>query len=362
MAGRAGRRGKDPKGIVLHLPAHDPLNSEEMRNVLAGPLVPLRSRMQFGYEFVLKALWSAKEASREILTNSYWKVQEDAAARTLCTELDALERELPSEDVISALEEREMLETTVRTTRRAAQKAAQTALAAWTAAHAEPTWAMRWAGWAALKRDRYRRDGLRRTVAAPPFDPIQPLLKTLQAWDYVTPELTLTAKGILATEINEGNPIFMVELYSSRMLEAAPVETIISAIASFVMESAEIELSGPCPVDYKILDFMDEVSQKSIAIEEKCGIESPADMWGLSTTWIRLSHRWLAGESASALLAETGMFEGNFMKGILKLNSLVQEWISLATYDGNVDMLARFAGVEAKLLRDIAVPESLYVK
>jgi len=264
--------------------------------------------------------------------------------------------------VISALEEREMLETTVRTTRRAAQKAAQTALAAWTAAHADPTWAMHWAGWTALKRDRYRRDGLRRTVAAPPFDPIQPLLKTLQAWEYVTPELTLTAKGILATEINEGNPIFMVELYSSRMLEAAPAETIISALASFVMESAEIELTGPCPVDSKILDFMEEVSQKSIAIEEKCGIESPADMWGLSTTWIRLSHRWLAGESAAALLAETGMFEGNFMKGILKLNSLVQEWISLATYDGNVEMLARFAGVEAKLLRDIAVPESLYVK
>jgi superfamily II RNA helicase len=362
MAGRAGRRGKDTKGIVLHLPAHEPLNSEEMRNVLAGPLIPLHSRMQFGYEFVLKALWSAKEASHEILTNSYWKVQEDVAARALHAELEALEKIIPDATIISALEERETLETTVRTTRRAAQKAAQTALTAWTAAHSGTTWDMRWAGWATLKRDLHRRTGLRRTVAAPPFDPIAPLLKTLQAWEYVTEDCVLTAKGILATEVNEGNPIYMVELYTSRMLEAAPVETIISTLACFITESIEIEPAGTFPVDSKVLDFMDAISQKSIAIEKKCGIASPEDQWALSTSWVVLSHRWLAGESAAILLAETGMFEGNFMKGILKLNHLVQEWISLATYDSNVEMLARFADVETKLLRDIVVPESLYVK
>ena len=70
----------------------------------------------------------------------------------------------------------------------------------------------------------------------------------------------------------------------------------------------------------------------------------------------------MKGVSASALLKETGMFEGNFIKGILTLNQLVREWISLATYDANIEMLALFVGIEAKLLRDIVVPESLYVK
>ena len=107
---------------------------------------------------------------------------------------------------------------------------------------------------------------------------------------------------------------------------------------------------------------MEAVSQKSIEIEKKCGIESPEAMWGLSTQWVILSHRWLEGDSAATLLKETGMFEGNFMKGLLKLNHLVQEWVSLATFDGNVEMLKRFVGVEAKLLRDSIVPESLYVK
>ena len=362
MAGRAGRRGKDPKGIVLHLPAHDPLNSEQMRNVLSGPLIPLQSRMSFGYEFVLKALWNAKEASKEILTNSYWKVQEALGMKLLETELLELEKEIPSAEIVKALEEREQLEATVKNSRRGPLKIAQAALTAWMAAHTGTTWDMHWTGWSTIKRSMYRRDGLRRTVAAPPFDPILPLIKTLQAWEYIKEDLTLTPKGILATEINEGNPIYMVELYTSKMLESSPVETILATLACFVSEPLDTIPAGTSPVDSKILDFMEIISQKSIAIEKKCGIESPESDWVLSTNWVVLSHRWLAGESAAVLLAETGLFEGNFMKGILKLNHLVQEWISLATYDGNVEMLKQFVGVEAKLLRDIVVPESLYVK
>jgi superfamily II RNA helicase len=362
MAGRAGRRGKDSKGIVLHLPAHEPLTPEEMRTVLAGPLVPLRSKMQFGYEFVLKALWNAKEASHEILTNSYWKVQEEAELRTLRSELEALEKEIPSVDVISALEERETLELAIRNSRRSTLKAAQASLATWIATHNSTTWTMQWSAWSHFKGLLHRRKGLYRILEAPPFDPILPLLTTLQAWEYVTEDCVLTAKGILATEINEGNPIYMVELYTSKLLEAASVEIIISTLSCFVAEPIEVLPQGSHSIDSEVLDFMDEISQKSIAIEKKCGIASSDSMWILSTNWAVLSYRWIQGESAAVLLAETGMFEGNFMKGILKLNHLVQEWISLATYDGNVEMLKRFVGVEAKLLRDIVVPESLYVK
>ena len=363
MAGRAGRRGKDTKGIVLHLPAHEPLNPEEMRNVLSGPLVPLRSRMSFGYEFALKALWNAKEASKEILTNSYWKVQEEIYIKNLEAELLELDKEIPGAEILRDLEEREHLEATIRGSRRAAAlKPAQASLATWVTAHTGTTWTLQWAAWSEIKRSIYRRDSLRKILATPPEDPLLPLIKTLQAWDYVKEDLTLTPKGILATEVNEGNPIFMVELYTSKMLESVPVEIIISILSCFITEPVDIVPDGIFPIDPKVLDFMEAVSQKSIEIEKKCGIESPEAMWGLSTQWVILSHRWLEGDSAVTLLKETGMFEGNFMKGLLKLNHLVQEWVSLATFDGNVEMLKRFVGVEAKLLRDSIVPESLYVK
>jgi hypothetical protein len=50
------------------------------------------------------------------------------------------------------------------------------------------------------------------------------------------------------------------------------------------------------------------------------------------------------------------------MRGILKLAALVNEWISVATFTADVDMLDKLKDAPAKLLRDIAVPESLYLR
>jgi superfamily II RNA helicase len=107
---------------------------------------------------------------------------------------------------------------------------------------------------------------------------------------------------------------------------------------------------------------LDRTANTHQTIEETHKVFSGDISWSLSEQWIYLADRWMKGVSASALLKETGMFEGNFIKGILTLNQLMREWISLATYDTIVEMLAKCVGIEGVLLRDIVVPESLYVK
>jgi superfamily II RNA helicase len=52
MAGRAGRRGKDPRGLALYLPAHPPLEPGDMGRMIAGALAPLHSRLLLHYDFV----------------------------------------------------------------------------------------------------------------------------------------------------------------------------------------------------------------------------------------------------------------------------------------------------------------------
>jgi len=56
MAGRAGRRGKDDRGLVIYLPQRDPAEPFELRQILTGRAATFGSRMSFGYDFVLKAL------------------------------------------------------------------------------------------------------------------------------------------------------------------------------------------------------------------------------------------------------------------------------------------------------------------
>ena len=365
MAGRAGRRGKDTQGIVLHLPAHDPLSMEEMRNVLSGPLVPLRSRMHFGYEFVLKALWKSKEATTSILTKSYWAVQQDAAQKALEGELKEAEERiiLPSKEDVTEIKRREALEDLVKMSRRGALKKAETALSEWKDTHTDSKWDRLWASRTEDAKNRKMLEDLRAHVASPPVDPITPILNILKEWKYVTEENTLTPKGILATEVNEANPMLMVELYTSKLLDKAPIETIVATLASFIEpDRTEFETSIPSHIDPAVLDFLDRTANTHQTIEETHKVFSGDISWSLSEQWIYLADRWMKGVSASALLKETGMFEGNFIKGILTLNQLMREWISLATYDTNVEMLAKCVGIEGVLLRDIVVPESLYVK
>ena len=42
--------------------------------------------------------------------------------------------------------------------------------------------------------------------------------------------------------------------------------------------------------------------------------------------------RWLAGESVSEICSTFVMFEGNLLRGLLKINTLLTEWQTLASF------------------------------
>ena len=89
---------------------------------------------------------------------------------------------------------------------------------------------------------------------------------------------------------------------------------------------------------------------------------SGADYWAVGAQWVEVAARWLAEEPAAHICADFGLYEGNLIRGILKLSNLVEEFVSLATFKGDVKVLAALDGVGARLVRDVAVPDSLYLR
>ena len=53
-------------------------------------------------------------------------------------------------------------------------------------------------------------------------------------------------------------------------------------------------------------------------------------------------------------------YEGEFVKGILKLSSLLEEWKHLASLAEDNEMLDKLKDLQ--LIREIAVPDSLYLR
>jgi superfamily II RNA helicase len=82
----------------------------------------------------------------------------------------------------------------------------------------------------------------------------------------------------------------------------------------------------------------------------------------LSTTWIEPVSRWLEGEDSPAqICADYGLFEGNFVRTILRIANMTDEWNAMATYLEDVQLLDSLRDVYGKLIRDMLVPDSLYL-
>jgi hypothetical protein len=107
---------------------------------------------------------------------------------------------------------------------------------------------------------------------------------------------------------------------------------------------------------------IDGWAQTGLGIDAKYGVESPQEYWSLATLWVEIGTEWFEGASAAELAVKYEMFEGNLMRGLLKLANILNEWINLATYSADVAMLDRLRDAPFVLLRDIAKPESLYLR
>jgi hypothetical protein len=93
------------------------------------------------------------------------------------------------------------------------------------------------------------------------------------------------------------------------------------------------------------------------------GPGSNEQVWATTLQWTEPLYWWLTEEvHISTVCAEYGLFEGNFVRGLLKLANILDEWLSLATYCEHADQIEKVTVLRSLLVRDLAVPDSLYLK
>jgi len=392
MAGRAGRRGKDTQGLVMYMPSRQPLEADELRGCLTGSMVPLESRLQFHYDFILKALLVSQKTSAEdtkplwetLVQASYWETQRKLAIQRATLESEELRRQQLALPILPVerdeLVARDALNAAVKSSVNAAKRKAQTALDTWKDRHMGPKWAA-----AAKVYEQYERyetqlktiEATIRTLKTPIFSTrIAPVLGALKDWNALAVETdeskptTLSDFGIIATEVNEANPLLVSKLYESKLLAEASCEEIVCVLGSLIVDrEASNKTVHPRSLSPRITDRvkdtliqMDTWSQQGVAIDHRHGVKSPDTFWSLTTLWVEIGYDWLNGVSAAELTKRYEIYEGNLMRGLLKLMNIVNEWITIATYKADVRMLETLKNAQTDILRDIAQPESLYLR
>ena len=414
MAGRAGRRGKDDRGLVIYLPQKEPAELYEMRQILTGRAATFGSRMNFHYNFVLKALpkdaaqpeaqleappsasQEAGPSSKSLIENSYWwsLLQDDIAGSkkevAASNESLALKRSLLTDSEVDACRLKEELEQKLIGLQNAKKKAVQRELETWRSEHKESQWNPVLARYKAWCEAGVEANNCERRLASLLNEQTVPQIhlrnlfleecgyvgEAFQAKDFQakpdTKSFHLTSKGVLASEVNEGHPFLMTELYLR--LSSSPLsfraEELLIILAVFLGEQGKDDEKNKHPQDLGIpqplrneIVRIGEDAQSFYKRELAFGLPDDLKFWTLSTEWVEPVAMWVTDEPLlPSVAAEFGIFEGNLQKALMKLMGLVEEFRALATLSNNIEMLAVLEGAQQIVLRDVVVAESLYLR
>lgn len=388
MAGRAGRRGKDKQGLVVYLPDREPVDLSELRQIMKGTKTPIKSRMDFHYDFLLKTLQSNSLKWLSIMEKSYWFRQRERQVSNTKHDIEELTKKIvtiesiTSQDMLKAIQERHEIELAIKTLTNAKKKDAQRKLTQWDNSHAGPKWVLAlksFEQWVKAKetlqhteKDLY--ELLQHKQSLEPVIEFLIKINFLKNNDKTADELTsedLTLRGVLATEINEGHPILMTELYLSEKAHILSAEDLIGLLAVFIEISEKdaekgVRSLGELSASSELKDVLHWLNQESVrfasAEDSLSAILSPDSYWSLSLYWIEPIMRWTRGEDISNICKEYDMFEGNFTRAILKVNNLLDEWLSLATFCEHPSQIEKIVASKSQLVRDIVMPDSLYLR
>jgi len=376
MAGRAGRRGKDERGLVIYLPQKDPLDISSVRQILTGKAAKFGSRMTFHYDFLLKSLNGISMNS--LIEKTYWRrlLQDDIEKvdKELVSAKNTLEtqKNLLTDQERTDCSERISLEEKVGQLQNAKKKAAQRELEAWKVAHRENIWnpiMARYNRYIDCLKECEHLEDIRKSLL---YDASVPSLvrrqSVLKEYGYVDENGCLTELGLLASEVNEGHPFLMTELFLRLQNKSKSWELgqLLSILAIFLGEGAKSDEMPKHPADLDIDKAVcDEILRIGKDSEIGCKRDGGGDpeFWALNTEWVEPISRWVGGEDLMAsIAAEFGLFEGNMQRALMKLMGLVDEFKALATLMNDIGWLSTLEGAQAIVLRDVVVAESLYLR
>ena len=318
MAGRAGRRGKDDKGIVYYLPDREPESVMDVESMMTGRQSTITSRMNFGYEFILKAMLSGRLDWVDIMKKSYWYVLVQQDLARIKKEREALIASLPPAE--SDCDERWVLEETFKSTVNAPKKDAQRKLETWKNKHPGPKWETSWKNYQARK-------AIEAKIAVLDADiqltlevtwPVLDRVGYLEQHGYIK-DGKLTKLGTMAAEINEGDPLDMSNRFLTKAFHNLPINDLVCNLAVYVEHKKDEPLEEPI-------------------------------------------YDWLEEKDFGVICQEYGLDAGTFMKTILKVANVVEEWTTLATFCEDLEMLEKLRGIKERLVRGIVVPDSLYLR
>jgi superfamily II RNA helicase len=352
MAGRAGRRGKDDKGIVVYLPLREPEAPFLVEEMMIGKKSELTSRMDFHYSYILASLQSGKN----IIEETFWATEMKDQVHDLDKRIELKQKQIVEFDDFTRQElmKRVEFEEKFASSSNSERKKWQAELGRWNNSHVGPKWDTAWKSFKIASISKNEIEYLiQQKEKLLDFEFIINKRKDVLRTNGFMTNNTLTYLGVLASEIHEGHPILMSCAFAINLIHKKSAEEIVECLTVFL---EDVESDDPIPK----IEFHKVLDEYAKRFAESEVLKSDLSFWKLTSYWTEVVREWMNGNDF--VCEQFGIDQGNFVRAILKLSNIVEEWMNMATIMQDVEMIEKMKDVKNNIIRGFVVPDSLYLR
>lgn len=401
MSGRAGRRGLDQFGTVIHLPLNEAMELNDVRNLLLGKSAKIESKFKINYQFVLQLLFTNKCDTREVTQQSYMFKQQIDSIAGLNDNLKALNSQktdllhfistlnLTSSQIDNILQlislEKKLLTPTemngfiIKQNKNQEKKIKMDIEKISKELSNLANLEQIRKSYKSLEVIEIEIANLQKDVnyyEKVLFDSYRKCVKELYNLGYISEynengdlfeygRDQLTQKGVIAAHIVSANEILLTELIEQNKLENLDLPSLAAILSLFCEE-------GRTTDDYvykenllpeatnNLIDWIyglsEELSQNNEIYSVECQEKT------ISDTFVNVCYLWAQGSTYFEIMPYLETFEGNFVRNMLRLSHICDEILTICKILQRVKLEKKINELKVTIIRDIVTFDSLYLK
>lgn len=387
MSGRAGRRGLDKFGTIIILPTMDLITENEMKSMMTGSSPSLNSKFNLSYQFVLKTAFHDDFNVDDFLGQTLIMNENDKKALALLKERDEYEVKINDiiidEDDVNVLKRYNEIHCKLTDTFFSLKKKDKDKLEKEQkelGKHVSKTnisFSVLFEKYKSIQE--YKKNIV--TIDKNIYwfdnslkDQILTIMDILRSEGYVNENQNLnqnqnkmTKKGIIASSINECQELVFTEIICRGLFDNLEFPEIVAVIASFINEKDGgnnplyiNDLNIPESVK-KVLKEENNIAEYYERLEDEKKLYIKSD-YTIYLDFVVPAYIWASNGSIHDVYKETTIYDGNFVKAIMRINSICENLMEIFKNIERLDLCKKMENYNHLLIRDVANNTSLYVK
>ena len=385
MAGRAGRRGIDTIGHVIHCNNLFKLSSNGYKSILTGGPKLLNSKFKISFNLILNIIYSNGNSLEfdnkefiKFLEKSMIKISLDKEEQNNKEENNKLEEKINNykefmksfNTPIDILKQYDTFKnkTTLKNNQKKKNNQAIIEIEENYDIKKEYETFLIYQSLCAERKNNFSKD---LTTNSYFQNNINTILSILIENKFISEEIKILDKGIISSQIQEVNPLLFGEIYDItngfKELSSYDLILLFSCFTNINLNSEFKEYKCKYNRLNDVVNKINEIKDKYENIHNQNFIPYDSelifhfDLIDILEDWIKCSSEETCLYILEKIKTEKDIFLGDFIKAILKINTIAQETEKIADLFNNLELKSKLQQISPMILKYIATNQSLYI-